>query len=103
MSNHRAPTKPGFAPCSRRVPFIREPKHRVRQPALEGLVVLQLLEELRVVLHERHDHPFQGLVVPDASVLLVGVLARILGLVGSYPVRYVAVKLTQITLKEEYL
>ena len=52
-------------------------EHRIREPATEGLVVLELLEELGVVFEHRCNHPFQGLVVLDLGILPVGVLFRV--------------------------
>jgi len=45
--------------------LVSHPKHRLGQPATEGLVVLELFEELRVVFEHRRDHPLQRLVVLD--------------------------------------
>jgi hypothetical protein len=63
--------------------LVRHSKDRVRQPAAERVVVLELFEELGVILEHRRDHPLEGLVVLDAGVLPVGVLPGVLvGRVG---------------------
>lgn len=51
--------------------LIRHPKNRIRQPAAECLIVLELLEELRVIFEHRCDHAFQRFVVLYASVLSI--------------------------------
>ena len=53
-------------------------KHRICKPAAEGFVVLELLEELRIIFEERGDDTLQCLVVLDLSILPVGVLLRVL-------------------------
>jgi hypothetical protein len=45
----------------------RQSKYGVRQPASERLVVLELLEELRVVFEQRGDHSLERLVVLDRA------------------------------------
>ena len=50
---------------------VRQGEHGLAYPALELLVVAELLEELRVVLHQREDDAAEGLVVLDPGVLLV--------------------------------
>jgi hypothetical protein len=53
------------------------------RPMTEGLIVLELLEELRVVNEKRGDHPLERLVVLDSRILAVGVHFGVLvGLVG---------------------
>ena len=55
------------------------------QPAAEGLVVAELLEQLGVVGEEGGHGAFEGAVVLDAGVLLVGVGDGVLvGLVGGH-------------------
>ena len=48
-------------------------EHRVGHPALESLVVHELLEQLGVVLHDARHHPQQRLAVLDPRVLVVRV------------------------------
>ena len=55
---------------------VRHPEYGVPQPALERLVVAELLEQFRVVLHQADIMTrAERLVVFDAGVLLVGVLS----------------------------
>ena len=58
--------------------FVSHPEHRIRQPAAERVVVLELFEKLSVFLKHRRDFSLESLVVLDASVLPVGVLPRVL-------------------------
>ena len=58
--------------------FVSHPKHRVREPAPEGFVVLELLEELGVVFEEGCDDSLEGFIVFDLGVLAVRVLLSIL-------------------------
>jgi hypothetical protein len=51
--------------------IVGQPKHRIGHPALEALVVHELLEQLGVVLDDGGHHPQQGLVVFNPGVLLV--------------------------------
>ncbi|KUK56519.1 MAG: hypothetical protein XD80_1883, partial [Synergistales bacterium 53_16] len=68
--------------------FIGQSKHRIGQPAAEPFIVAELLKELGVILEQRGHHTSEGLVVLDAGVLLVGILAGILvGGVGRDPCR----------------
>ena len=46
-------------------------EHRFAEPALELVIVAELLEELRVVPHQVEDDAAEGLVMFDPRVLLV--------------------------------
>ena len=66
--------------------FVGHPKNRVREPAAEGIVVLELLEELGVVFEQRGDDALERFVVLDVGILAVGVLLGVLiGRVGGRP------------------
>ena len=58
--------------------LVGHPKNPVGEPAPKRLVVTELFEKFRVVLHQTHDDTFERLVVLDAGVLLVRVLPSIL-------------------------
>lgn len=56
---------------SRRWLFVGQTEHGIRHPALEGLVVHELLEQLRVVVEYSRHHAAEGFVMLNARVLLV--------------------------------
>ncbi len=58
--------------------FVGQRKDHVGEPAAEGVVVAELLEELGVVVQDRDHDPGEGFVVLDPGVLLVGVLHGVL-------------------------
>ena len=54
-------------------PLAGKREHRIGHPPLEALVVHELLEQLRIVLHHGAHDPLQRPVMLDAGVLLVRV------------------------------
>lgn len=64
---------------------IRQTEDRVGHPSLESVVVHELLEELRVILHQGQHGSLQGLVVLNSGILLVGVSLGVLvgGVLGN--------------------
>ena len=63
---------------------IRRGEDRVGQPAFEIGIVVKLLEELRVILHQPDDHRIERLVEFDPRILLVGIRLRVsVGLICS--------------------
>jgi hypothetical protein len=50
--------------------LISDPENGIRQPVAEGIIVLELLEELRVVGEKRGDDALERFVVLNAGVLL---------------------------------
>src|SRR4051794_23837968 len=57
---------------------IIDSEHSIAEPPLKIGIVAELFEQLGVIFHEADDYACERLVVLDPSVLLVGVLLRVL-------------------------
>ena len=64
---------PIWTPVSAAAPVVSRGEDHLREPAAEGLVVAELLEQLGVVCQQLGHGACEGLVVLDTRVLLVGV------------------------------
>jgi hypothetical protein len=58
--------------------LVGNPKDCVGKPMAERLIVLELFKKLSIIREECCDYPFQGLIVLNAGVLAIRVLAGIL-------------------------